>query len=290
MVEEKAQIGDVSDTSFWVAYFRVKETERSNPIFRDPFAKKLVGEKGRRISDSMPEISKYTEWSVISRTIIIDRFIEKLIQEGVDAVINLGAGLDTRPYRMNLPANLEWIEVDYPNIIAHKNQVLASDQPRCKLTRVEVDLANPEKRKAFFNQVVPQAKKVLIITEGVIPYLTPEQVKDLSRDLQQEKRFAYWITEYFHHSVYKYLKRTVRTHHMRNAPFQFYPEDWFGFFKDMGWSEKETRYTGEVAREFKRSPPMPAWAKLIFPLLPKKVKEQSAKMTGFVVFKKVQGD
>ena len=71
----------------------------------------LVGERGKKISDSMGNTSRYTEWSVISRTVIIDRFIEKLIKDGVDAVINLGAGLDARPYRMNLPENLQWIEV-----------------------------------------------------------------------------------------------------------------------------------------------------------------------------------
>src|SRR5262249_40175458 len=142
-------IKDVSDTAFWVAHFRAKESARRDALFRDPFAGKLVGDHGRKIAETMSKTSRYTEWAVVSRTVIIDRFILKAVKEGVDAVINLGAGLDTRPYRMDLPAGLEWIEADYPNIIAHKRPLLAADTPRCRLTQVEVDLADASKRRKF---------------------------------------------------------------------------------------------------------------------------------------------
>lgn len=277
-------IENVSDTSFWVAYYRAKESERPDALFQDPFAKHLVGERGKKISDSMSEVSRYTEWSVVSRTLIIDRFIEKLVNDGVDAVINLGAGLDARPYRLKLPQNLRWIEVDYPHIIEHKNQILKSEQPQCQLSRVPLDLADGNERKIFFNKVVPDAKKVLILTEGVIPYLSPEQVTELAQDLLAQTRFKYWIAEYFHEKVYRHLKKAVRTLKMKNAPFKFYPPDWKGFFKNLGWIEKETRYSGEIAMEFKRLPPMPKLAQWILPLLPRKVKEESLRMSGYMIF------
>src|SRR5262245_5960497 len=110
-------IGGVADTAFWVAYFRARESARKDALFQDPFAATLVGDRGRKIAESVAEISRYADWSVISRTVIIDRFIRQLLDEGVDAVVNLGAGLDTRPYRMQLPASLEWVEVDYPGIL-----------------------------------------------------------------------------------------------------------------------------------------------------------------------------
>jgi methyltransferase (TIGR00027 family) len=279
-------IENVTDTAYWVAYYRARESERSDALFRDPFAKDLVGDHGKNISDSMAAISRYTEWSVISRTVIIDRFIEKLVQEGVDAVVNLGAGLDSRPYRMNLPPTLEWVEADYPKIIAHKTSVLKGAQPKCKLTRVEVDLADATARQAFLAGVVPGAKKVLILTEGVVVYLSPEQVTALSHDLIAQKRFAFWITEYFHRKVYRYLKATVRTLKMKRAPLLFYPDDWYGFFNNLGWRQKETGYTAQIAREFKRKPPMPKWAALIFRFLPARVQEESMRMAGYVVFQR----
>lgn len=281
------EIHDVSDTSFWVAHYRAIETQRPDSLFKDSLAQKLVGERGKRISDSMGKVSRYTAWSVVSRTVVIDRFIEQLIQAGVDAIVNLGAGLDTRPYRMNLPQNLEWVEVDHTNIIQYKNKVLSAETPKCKLTRFAFDLADAEKRKEAFRTLVPNAKKVLVLTEGVIPYLSPEQVADLGRDLFAEERFAYWIAEYFHPKVYPYLKKATFTAKMRNAPFKFYPDDWFGFFKALGWKEKQTRYAGEIAIEFKRKPPMEWWVPLILPFLSKKVKEQFIRMSGHVIFERI---
>jgi methyltransferase (TIGR00027 family) len=284
MEKNDTPISNVSDTSFWVAYYRAQETDRPDALFKDPLAKVLVGQFGQKIVDSMPAISKYTSWSVISRTVIIDRFIHDLIKEGIDTVINLGAGLDTRPYRMNLPAELEWIEVDYPNIISRKNDLLKAEKPRCKLTRVELDLADGEKRRGFLTKVSPPSKKILVLTEGVIPYLSPEQVAELATELRSQSRFKYWIAEYFHQRVYKYLKDTVRVAKMRNAPFLFYPDDWFGFFEKVGWVQKDIRYTGDIAVEFKRMPPMPWFARLMMPLLPKKVKQEANHMTGYVIF------
>jgi methyltransferase (TIGR00027 family) len=287
-MQEQLTIADVSDTSFWVAYYRAKESERQDALFRDPFAKALVGERGKKIADSMANISRYTEWSVVSRTVIIDRFIEKAIADGVDAVINLGAGLDARPYRMNLPEDFEWIEADYLNIITHKNFILKSEVPKCRLTRTAVDLANDQSRREFLSQAAPTAKKALILTEGVIPYLSPEQVTALSKDMIEQKRFAYWITEYFHPRVYRYLKATVRQGKMKNAPFLFYPDDWYGFFRARGWNEKETRFSGEIAVEFKRKPPMPKWAQFLMFAMPKRVKEESLRMSGYVTFQRGQ--
>lgn len=280
------EINNVSDTSFWVAYYRARENQRPDALFRDPFAQRLVGDRGERIAAAMPKISKYTEWSVISRTVMIDRFIEALIKEGVDAVVNLGAGLDTRPYRMQLPVDFQWVEVDYENIILHKNKILKNEKPTCQLTRVVVDLADDGKRRNFLFSVVPHAKKVLILTEGVIPYLSPEQVAHLGKDLLVQKRFSFWITEYFHPRVYKYLQSTVRAAKMKNAPFRFYPPDWFGFFKDIGWIEKETRFSAEIAIEFKRKMPMPLIGRMMYFLMPKKIKEQMSRMSGYTVLQR----
>ena len=110
--------------------------------------------------------SRIVGWTVVIRTRIIDDFILSAIGEGVDTVLNLGAGLDTRPYRMNLPASLHWIEADYPHLIEYKESQLAHETPRCHLERVEIDLADRPARQKLFSRVNAQANRILVLTEG----------------------------------------------------------------------------------------------------------------------------
>ena len=88
---------------------------------------KLAGEHGRKIVATVPR-RFLGAWSVVIRTVIIDSYIRAAIAGGVDTILNLGAGLDTRPYRMDLPKDLRWIEVDYPHVIDLKEERLADEQ------------------------------------------------------------------------------------------------------------------------------------------------------------------
>ncbi|MES1195491.1 MAG: class I SAM-dependent methyltransferase, partial [Steroidobacter sp.] len=117
------QIRDVSDTALWVAAYRAKESARPDAKFHDPLASVLVGERGRVIAESMPG-SGMMQWVMVLRTLAIDRLITHAINTDADMVVNLGAGLDTRPYRLELPTTLHWIEIDFPNIIELKNERL----------------------------------------------------------------------------------------------------------------------------------------------------------------------
>jgi O-methyltransferase involved in polyketide biosynthesis len=85
-------------------------------------------------------MSFMTEWVVAIRTCIIDNYIRTAIAEGVDTVVNLGAGLDTRPYRMDLPGTFLWVEADDPRMIEFKANRLSREVPRCKLERIDWSL------------------------------------------------------------------------------------------------------------------------------------------------------
>jgi methyltransferase (TIGR00027 family) len=104
-------IRNISDTARWVAVYRARETQRPDAIFRDPFARRLAGERGEQIAQSMP-LGGNNDWSMITRTYLIDQFVATRVAQGLDMVVNLAAGLDSRPYRMPLPASLQWVEVD----------------------------------------------------------------------------------------------------------------------------------------------------------------------------------
>jgi methyltransferase (TIGR00027 family) len=253
-----AQIENVSDTAFGVAYYRAAETERADALFRDPLAGLLAGDRGKKLAAAMP-MPRMTSQIVVIRTCIIDDFIRLAISQGVDTVLNLGAGLDTRPYRMELPESLLWTEVDYPHVIQFKEGRLAGEKPRCKLQRVQLDLANLPERRKLLQDTNARARKLLILTEGVVSYLSVEDVGSLADDLRALDRANGWIVEYFSPELMKYrVRRSVRQK-MQNAPFKFIPKDWFGFFESHGWRPKRVGYLTEEAEYLGRPIKLPGF-------------------------------
>jgi methyltransferase (TIGR00027 family) len=285
-MKPSSEIRDVSDTAIWVASYRAEESLRSDALFRDPLAQKLIGDRGRAIAESMGKMGKYTQWSVISRTVILDRFIQDAVAGGVERIINLGAGLDTRPYRMSLPQDLEWIEVDQAQIIDLKNDLLHEEKPACRLKRVTVNLADAKARREFLDEACAPPRRTLVLTEGVIPYLTETQVEDLARELHAQSSIVSWITEYFDPRVYPYLQTRYRVKQMQNAPFLFFPADFLGFFAQVGWMPKIIRYSSEVAKESGRKVPLP-WFAFFFRLFASEAsREKSRKLSGYMILEK----
>jgi methyltransferase (TIGR00027 family) len=284
MPPENSAIHDVSDTALWVAHYRDLESEQPRPLFHDRFARLLVGERGRAIAESMKATARYTRWSVVIRTAVIDEYIQNLVREGVDTVVNLGAGLDTRPYRLTLPSSLRWIEIDFPHMIEYKSTRLAAESPGVHLERLALDLTDRVRRREVFARFGTESKQTLILTEGVIPYLTESQVAEVAEDLRAEQSFRFWIAEYFSPRVYRYFRTRERRVKMKNAPFRFFPEDWFGFFASHGWQPHEIRYLAEESRRLRRAQPMPWWSHLILPFIGAENRRQLGRQFGYVVF------
>jgi methyltransferase (TIGR00027 family) len=278
----KPIIRHVSDTAYWVAQFRAQEQDRKAPLFVDRYAHDLAGTLGPRIVAATQKFSQYTQWSVLVRTVLIDRLLERLVAEGVDAVLNLGSGLDTRPYRMNLPATLQWVEVDYPSVVEHMNRAMAGETPRCQLRRVAADFCDPHERRQILASL-GDAKKGIVLAEGVIPYLEPEDIRSLAADLRAHANFAYWITEYFDPRAYRHLRDIAREADMKEAAFKLYPESYYKFYDDCGWRTQETIFNLDLARELKLRPPLPPLAKLIYPLVPRKVQDKLLRISGYLL-------
>jgi methyltransferase (TIGR00027 family) len=236
-------INSVPDTAFLVAACRVRESERARPLFRDPLARKLAREYYRPAHKG--GLSVDLGWYVVIRTIVIDDLIKQAISQGVDTVLNLGAGLDARPYRMQLPETLRWVEVDFPAVIDVKNEHLAEERPNCRLERFAFDLTNRALRRKLFDDVSRGASKLLVITECVIPYLTEADVAELADDLRSLEKTCDWIVDC--------LPYQLLLHDRAPKPlFQFRPSDWFGFFNAHGWRVKETSYLSEAAKRLGR--------------------------------------
>src|ERR1700677_4708378 len=112
-------ITHVSDTARWTAQYRATESARADALFRDPLAERLAGEQGRAIV-AKTAVTSRNGWWLIARTKIIDDAIAEAIADGCDRVLNLAAGLDTRPYPPNLPSALTCIEAGPPQLLAEK--------------------------------------------------------------------------------------------------------------------------------------------------------------------------
>jgi len=284
----KDQISQVSDTALLAAAYRAMETNHPNAIFHDPLAAKLAGDRGKKIIDSLPKKAFIGGWSVVIRTRIIDDFIRGAIVEGVDTILNLGAGLDTRPYRMELPESLRWIEVDYPHVVELKESRLSGETPRCRLERMRLDLTNVDARRTFLDEVATQAKKILVLTEAVTPYLSEDAVASLGADLRSRDSIVYWVVDYFSPASYEYRRRSGTIKSMENAPFLFEPEDYFGFFMRLGWKPKETRYFATEAEQLHRPAPFPYVARVTMRILgffasPER-RRKMKQYAGFVLF------
>lgn len=279
-------IQHVSDTAYLIAQCRAEESVRADALFHDPLAARLAGEKGRIILDDFPR-SDITRWLTAVRTVVIDDYIRQAIDSGVTTIVNLGAGFDTRPYRIDLPRDLKWIEADYPDVIAYKEGVLAGEVPYCSLERVGVDLADAVARKSFLATVDSRADRILILTEGVVPYLDLEHAGALADDLHGMSHAEAWIVDYITPRVHKQRDRGRFSRHMRQAPFKFRPPDWLEFFRDHGWAQRDMRYLGIEGIRLGRHFPIPPVARVMFtlmrPFLRKEKRVAMLKFAGYAV-------
>jgi len=275
------KIEHVTDTAFWIASVRALESERPDAVFRDPLAGKLAGDKGRAIARSM-SISGLIAFTVTQRTTALDRLILQAIELGVDTVLNLGAGLDTRPYRMStLPPSLRWFEADFPSVIEFKQQKLGAERPVCALERVALDLSMRAERQALLARVAAQAQSVLLITEGVIPYLPDEEVARLAEDVLAETKFRYWVQEYYGIEARRHRGKVAKN--MEAAPFLFKAPDWFDFFDQHGFVRHTTISMREEALRNGRKPPWLSPARPLMWNLGSKFREKADLILGYAM-------
>ncbi len=254
MSEPEPLVRNISDTARWAAAYRARETERPDALFRDPFARRLAGERGQEIADKMPDSNKAT-WAWITRTVLFDRFISEQIEQGADMIVNLAAGLDARPYRMSLSPSLKWIEVDLPEILDYKESILANERPTCDLERVRLDLSEISARQQLFARLGANAKRALIITEGLLLYLSSDQVASLAHDLAAIPSFKSWVFELLSPGLMERLKRaTGEVLGQANAPFKFAPPEGPAFFEAHGWRVKEVGSLLKTGAKLKRLP------------------------------------
>jgi methyltransferase (TIGR00027 family) len=277
-------IQHISDTARWVAVYRAMETARPDAIFRDPFAARLAGARGHEIVDTLKQ-GRSMAWAMIVRTALFDELIHDVAaRRGVDTVVNLAAGLDARPWRLDLPAALHWVDVDLPAILDWKTATLRDERPRCHYEAVAADLTDDGARRALFARLGAGASRALIVSEGLLIYLTEPQVATLADDLRTQASFAWWLIDLASPRLLKIMEKTWgRSVAAGNAPFRFAPAAGTEFFARHGWRAEQFRSTMDEAHRLRREMRgMWLWS-LIGRLYPKRTREEFRRMSGTVL-------
>jgi methyltransferase (TIGR00027 family) len=247
-------VRNISDTALWVACFRARETERPDALFRDPYARKLAGERGEQIATATAKA--HPDWPYAARTVRFDQIIRQQIEQGTDLVINLAAGLDTRPYRMDLPASLQWVEVDLPEILDYKEEILGDAQPRCRFERIRLDLSDVPARQKLFQELGSRGTNALVIAEGLLGYLERDQVLALGRDLAAQPSFRNWAIDLCSPGLIKMLQKNLTVLSDAGSPLKFGPEEGPDFFLPAGWKPVEVYSMLKTAAKLNRVPLM----------------------------------
>jgi O-methyltransferase involved in polyketide biosynthesis len=178
----------------------------------------------------------------------------------VDLVVNLAAGLDTRPYRMDLPRTLRWVEVDLPDILHYKERVLGGAAPACALERVRLDLSDVAGRRALFARLASLSTRALVVTEGLLIYLSAQDVASFARDLAAAPSFRAWITDISSPALLKLIVKHGTMVADAGAPFRFGPAEGPDFFVPLGWTPASVSSLLKTAGSLNR---LPVFLKLI---------------------------
>lgn len=280
-------IENVSDTARWVAVYRAMETARPDAIFRDPFAERLAGDRGQAIVREMKQ-GRQMAWAMIVRTAVLDEMIlDRITNGGVDTVINLAAGLDTRAWRLALPPTLQWFDVDLPAMTAYKADAMRGEKPVCRYEAIAVDLTSDAARDEALRRLGGVARTALVVTEGLLIYLSQPQVESLARTLHTQPSIKWWLADLASPRLLEWMNKSWgKKVAAGNAPFQFAPADAPGFFAQVGWREVRFRSVMEDAQRLKREMRLMWLWRLLARLARKARREEFRRMSGTVLLER----
>ena len=173
----------VGSTALFVATARALEAQKPDPLAVDPYAElfcRAVGGPAADVLDGKEpdhplKTDDFGEHFVNfqgARTRYFDEYFRRAADAGVRQVVILAAGLDSRAYRLDWPAATTIFELDRPQVLDFKREVLSGhgDQPRAERREIAVDLREdwPQAlRDNGFDAAMPSAW----IAEGLLIYL-----------------------------------------------------------------------------------------------------------------------
>jgi len=158
----------------------MQDAERSNPVCGDIYAKAFMNEDGLRILEAFKDETKPNASNVARHRIIDDFLRQQLLADPSLCVVIIGAGFDSRAFRLKGGA---WVELDEPQVIAYKNERLPVANCENELHRIPIDFSadSLEEKLSSFSIGSP----IAVVIEGVFAYLEEEVIGQLLQTLRR---------------------------------------------------------------------------------------------------------
>ena len=171
----KNQLTDVPETMLITLWAKAQETNHPNPILRDSEAVRIVKEIDYDFSRFKK--AKFSQVGCCIRAGLIDREIQNFLTESPDAVVvQIGAGIDARYERLGRPKVTHWYDLDLPDAIALRRQLLTESEHNTYLSYSMFDFE-------WMDRVRSHDKPLLFVIEGVLMYFDPLQVREFFEEV-----------------------------------------------------------------------------------------------------------
>jgi len=178
MTTEKIHFAKEKETMLMTLSGRALQSQWENPILHDPWAEEAMQHIDYDISKHYSGVGSWKMWNKIGCTIIatraatFDLLTNRYLADHPDAtVLHVGCGMDSRVFRVNPPASVQWFDVDYPDVIDLRRQLFPERDAYHLIGAPLADLR--------WLDEVPRNRPGLLIAEGVLHYLSEAEVKAL---------------------------------------------------------------------------------------------------------------
>lgn len=163
-------------------------------------------------------------WAIAVRTYLFDSRLPS--RESADMIVNLAAGLDSRPYRLRLPASLHRVEVYLPEITDSKRDILSAEKSHCPLDIVKPYFGDEPRRRHLSSERNRRGECAMVISDEQLTYLDKGKVTSLAADPDVQPHFICWLVEDVFPRALEWVNRKCRYRfEAANSPMTFAPSD-----------------------------------------------------------------
>ncbi len=183
MTTEIIQFTKEKETMLMTLSGRAIQSQWKNPILRDPWAEEAMRRIDYDMSKTLKGVASWNLWKDIGPTIIatraatFDMLTNRYLADHPDAtVLHMGCGMDSRVFRIDPPASIQWFDVDYPDVIDLRRQLLPE---REAASAGHYHLIGAPLNDLRWLDEVPRDRSALLIAEGTLMYVSEADVKTL---------------------------------------------------------------------------------------------------------------